>query len=218
MAGSNVDAVVETITEAVRNGRLVPGTRLVEADYTQDLGYSRSTVREAFQRLISTGLLTFERHRGVSVAKLTRKQAGDVYRVRATLEGLAARLATPHAVANATQYKQLQDELDAAVDAADLVEFSKLNTQFHNLIATSADNEYLLQAIRRFETSIFWLQFRVLVGQNAVFTTNDDHKLIVEAMVSGDADAAEQAMLSHILKAGELVQALDDDYFRMNSH
>lgn len=217
MAGSNVDAVVHTITEAVRNGRLVPGTRLVEADYTQDLGYSRSTVREAFQRLISSGLLTFERHRGVSVAKLTRKQAQDVYQVRATLEGLAARLATPHAVANVTQYRDLQDKLDAAVDAADLSEFSRLNTEFHSLIAVSADNEYLLQAIRRFETSIFWLQFRVLVGQNAVFTTNDDHKVIVDAMVAGEAAAAEAAMVSHILKAGALVQALDDDYFRLKS-
>ncbi|GLQ18996.1 GntR family transcriptional regulator [Maritalea porphyrae] len=214
MAGSNVEAVVNIITEAVRNGRLVPGTRLVEADYTQGLGYSRSTVREAFQRLISSGLLAFERHRGVSVCKLTRKQAIDVYRVRATLEGLAARLATPAAHEKAQQFIELQERLDAAVAKSDLSLFSKLNTEFHSMIADAADNDYLLQAIKRFETSIFWLQFRVLVGQNAVFTTNDDHQEIVRAFVAGDAAAAEAAMVRHILKASDLVQDLDDDYFQ----
>jgi len=213
MAGSNVEKVVSLITEAVRNGRLVPGTRLVEADYTQDLGFSRSTVREAFQRLISSGLLTFERHRGVSVCKLTRKEASDVYRVRANLEGLATRLATPNAQGHAGRYNDLQERLDKAVAEADLNSFSQLNTEFHNLIAQDADNNYLDEAIKRFETSIFWLQFRVLVGQNAVFTTNDDHQVIVDAMLAGDATAAEQAMVQHILKAGDLVQALDDDYF-----
>ncbi|WP_415157165.1 GntR family transcriptional regulator [Maritalea sp.] len=215
MAGSNVEAVVKIVTEAVRTGRLVPGTRLVEADYTQGLGYSRSTVREAFQRLISTGLLTFERHRGVSVCKLSRKQATDVYCVRATLEGLAARLATPFAQQNPERFQQLQAKLDDAVAQSDLSVFSRLNTDFHSLIAESADNDYLLQAIKRFETSIFWLQFRVLVGQNAVFTTNDDHQLIVREMLRGDEKGAEAAMVMHILKAGDLVQALDDDYFRV---
>lgn len=213
MAGSNVEAVVKIVTEAVRTGRLVPGTRLVEADYTQGLGYSRSTVREAFQRLISTGLLTFERHRGVSVCKLSRKQATDVYCVRATLEGLATRLATPFAQQNPERFQQLQAKLDDAVAQSDLSVFSRLNTDFHSLIAESADNDYLLQAIKRFETSIFWLQFRVLVGQNAVFTTNDDHQLIVREMLRGDEKGAEAAMVMHILKAGDLVQALDDDYF-----
>jgi len=214
MAGSNVEAVVTIITEAVRTGRLVPGTRLVEADYTHDLGCSRSTVREAFQRLISTGLLTFERHRGVSVCKLTRKQAHDVYCVRATLEGLAARLATPNVQSNPAPFEQLQQRLDDAVESTELSLFSKLNTEFHSQIAIVADNEYLLQAIKRFETSIFWLQFRVLVDQNAVFTTNIDHQLIVKAMTNGDSAAAEAAMVHHILKAGEVVQDLDDDFFR----
>ncbi|WP_299347501.1 GntR family transcriptional regulator [uncultured Maritalea sp.] len=216
MAGSNVEAVVNIVTEAVRTGRLAPGTRLVEADYTQGLGYSRSTVREAFQRLISSGLLAFERHRGVSVCKLTRKQATDVYCVRATLEGLATRLATPYAQENPERFVQLQTRLDEAVAAADLSLFSKLNTEFHSQIALAADNDYLLHAIKRFETSIYWLQFRVLVGQNAVFTTNDDHQLIVKAMISGDQIGAEAAMVQHILKAGDLVQALDDDYFQVS--
>jgi len=216
MAGSNVEAVVNIVTEAVRTGRLTPGTRLVEADYTQGLGYSRSTVREAFQRLISSGLLTFERHRGVSVCKLTRKQANDVYCVRATLEGLAARLATPYVQSNKDSFEQMQHQLDEAVANSDLSLFSKLNTEFHSRIAQAADNDYLLQAIKRFETTIYWLQFRVLVGQNAVFTTNDDHQLIVRSMISGDSDGAEKAMVEHILKAGELVQALDDDYFQVS--
>ena len=216
MAGSNVDTVVDAITEAVRNGRLVPGTRLVEADYTHDFGFSRSTVREAFQRLISTGLLTFERHRGVSVCKLTRKQAVDVYRVRANLEGLAARLATEQIKRAPEICLELQQKLDDAVEKSDLPLFSQLNTEFHALIAKAADNEYLLQAIQQFETSIFWLQFRVLVGQNAVFTTNDDHRLIVDAMVAGDAKRAERAMVDHIMKASKLVQELDDDYFKID--
>lgn len=211
---SSVESVVDMITDAVRTGRLAPGMRLVEAEFTQNLGVSRSTVREGFQRLIAAGLLISERHRGVSVRQFTRKQVHDLYVLRATLEALGVALATPHVHASPTNVLDLQRRMDAAETDRDLTLFSQLNTEFHHYLADLADNEYLKSVILQFETSIYWLQFRVLVDQQSVFRTNQDHRDIVKYMVSGQAQEAGAAMQQHILNAGEMVQALPSSHFK----
>ncbi|MCF4098953.1 GntR family transcriptional regulator [Maritalea mediterranea] len=214
MSESSVESVVQMITDAVRTGRLAPGMRLVEAEFTQNLGVSRSTVREGFQRLIAAGLLVSERHRGVSVRQFTRKQVNDLYVLRATLEALGVQLATPHVHAAPAYVEELQRKMDAAEAERDLTEFSQLNTAFHHHLADLADNEYLKNVILQFETSIYWLQFRVLVDQQSVFRTNQDHRDIVKHMVAGQALEAAAAMRQHILNAGEMVQALPSNHFK----
>lgn len=213
MSESSVEAVVQTITDAVRMGQLEPGMRLVEAEFTQNLQVSRSTVREGFQRLVAAGLLSSERHRGVRVRQFTRKQVHDLYVLRATLEGLGVELATEHVNAAPGTVLDLQRRMDAAEIDRDLKLFSQLNTEFHHYLAGLTDNEYLKSVIMQFETSIFWLQFQVLVDQQSVFRTNQDHRNIVKFMVSGQAQKAGAAMRQHILNAGKMVQALPSYHF-----
>ncbi|WP_246778354.1 GntR family transcriptional regulator [Maritalea myrionectae] len=215
MSESSVESVVQMITDAVRTGRLAPGMRLVEAEFTQNLGVSRSTVREGFQRLIAAGLLISERHRGVSVRQFSRKQVQDLYVLRGTLEALGVELATPFVQASPDHVLDLQRQMDAAEEARDLTAFSQLNTEFHHYLAELADNEYLQSVILQFETSIYWLQFRVLVDQQSVFRTNQDHRVIVEHMVAGRSLEAAAAMRQHILNAGDMVQALPSSHFKL---
>ncbi len=211
---SSVESVVQMITDAVRTGRLAPGMRLVEAEFTQNLGVSRSTVREGFQRLIAAGLLISERHRGVSVRQFTRKQVHDLYVLRGTLEALGVELATPKVRMAPERALELQRQMDAAETDRDLTSFSQLNTEFHHYLADLADNEYLKSVILQFETSIYWLQFRVLVDQQSVFRTNQDHRSIVSHMVAGRSLEAGAAMRQHILNAGEMVQSLPGSHFK----
>lgn len=211
---SSVESVVQMITDAVRTGRLAPGMRLVEAEFTQNLGVSRSTVREGFQRLIAAGLLTSERHRGVSVRQFTRKQVHDLYVLRANLEGLGAELATSKVAEAPAIIQNLQQQMDDAENERDLTKFSQLNTEFHHYLADMANNEYLKSVILQFETSIYWLQFRVLVDQQSVFRTNQDHRVIVEHMVAGRGAEAAAAMRQHILNAEEMVQSLPSSHFK----
>src|SRR5690606_31492889 len=94
---SAVELVTAYIRQAMRDGRLVPGQRLVEPDLIATLGVSRGTVREALTRLQGEGLIEFERHRGARIRILTRAKVLELNQIRAVVEGLGARLAALHA-------------------------------------------------------------------------------------------------------------------------
>ncbi len=214
MSDSSVQSVVSAVTEAVRSGRLVPGHRLVEAEYVKRLNVSRSTVREAFQRLVADGLLHFERHRGVTVRQLSRKEVQDLYQVRASLEGLAARLAAPVLAKAPKKLESLQARMDKAVAKGDMAAFSRGNVAFHQLIHDAADNALASELNERFAHSLYWLQFRVMVDAARVFDTNAGHRKVTAALIAGDAAKADRTMQAHIRDAHALVEALPDDHFK----
>ena len=90
---SSSDRVVETIVKGIRDGRLVPGQRLVESDLTTRLGVSRGPVRDALKRLAAEDLVKLSRHKGAYISALSRRDATDLLLVLVVLTGLMAR---PH--------------------------------------------------------------------------------------------------------------------------
>ncbi|MEM8658250.1 MAG: GntR family transcriptional regulator, partial [Pseudomonadota bacterium] len=86
----------DMVLDAIDKGEFRPGDRLVEADLADRFGVSRTPIREAFQRLETQGVLVRD-GRSLIVASLSHDQMGELYVLRAELEGLAARLAAQHA-------------------------------------------------------------------------------------------------------------------------
>ncbi len=212
-AASTVETVVAAITDGVRQCLLVPGQRLVEADFTRRLGVGRGSVREAFRRLTADGLLAFVPHRGVSVRQLTRAEVDNLFDIRAALEVLAVQLALPGLAAAPGALLDLQGRLDAAAAAGDMTAFSGLNRDWHALLATAAANPQLDQMIGRLGNSIYWLQFRVLVDRERIFATNIQHRAVTDAVVASDAEAAALAMRAHVDGSRRLIQSLPDSCF-----
>ncbi|MFC5586299.1 GntR family transcriptional regulator [Nitratireductor kimnyeongensis] len=210
---STVETVADALTEAVRTGRLVPGQRLTESEFTNRLGVSRSSVREAFRRLTADGLLAAEPHRGVMVRQLSRVEVDNLFQVRGALEALAVTLALPALHQAPSTLVALQRDLDAAVEQGDMNRFSKLNGQFHRLFRETAENPLLSDTLTRLSNSLYWLQFRVLVDHSHVFDTNQQHREVTECVVANDEDGARDAMLRHIENARKLIQSLPDDHF-----
>lgn len=210
---STVQAVADSITEAVRQGQLVPGQRLIEADFTRRFGVSRSSVREAFQRLIADGLLSFVPNKGVMVRQYSRKDVDDLFQVRAVLEGLAVRLATPVLAAAPGRLSQVVEALTAAELTGDLTALSDQNRQFHDLIIRAANNPLLAGQLDRLRNSVYWLQFRVLVDRDSVFRTNQQHRDMAAAILANHAGEAEAVMLAHVDLARRVIQGLPDGLF-----
>ena len=90
---SLAEHIVEDLEKKIIGGSLKPGQRLIEQALCDAFGVSRAPVREAFQVLENRGFVVREPRKGVSVAKATRQEAEDIYRIRASLEGLATALA-----------------------------------------------------------------------------------------------------------------------------
>lgn len=212
-SASTVFTVASAITTAVRSGHLVPGQRLTEAEFTRRLGVSRSSVREAFQRLAADGLLLLEPHRGVTVRQLSRHEVDNVFQVRASLEALSVRLAAPRLTASPDVLIGIQEQLDAAAAAGDMSRFSDLNWRFHALFTQTAQNDLLTDMLRRLSNTVYWLQFRVIVAQHDVFATNRQHRRLVDAIVAGNAAAAEATIVEHVETSRKLIQSLSDDHF-----
>lgn len=213
IGASTIQSVASAITSAIRAGHLAPGQRLTEIEFTRRLGVSRSSVREAFQRLIADGLLALEPHRGVTVRQLSRKEVDNLFQIRGSLEALAVRLALPLLSTSPARLLAIQEELDQAADNGEMNRFSNLNRQFHALFTEAADNALLAEMLGRLSNSIYWLQFRVLVDKRDVLDTNNQHRQLVRAVLAGDGAAAEAAILDHVETARRLIQSLTDDYF-----
>lgn len=208
-----VQHVSDAITNAIREGRLVPGQRLTEIDFAKRLGVSRPSVREAFRQLTADGLLHSQPYRGVSVRHMTRREVDDLFVVRGALEGLAVRLATPILQGDTLQLRSIQAELDSAEARNDLAAMSRHNLAFHMLFADVTGNALLSEQLRRISNSVYWLQFRVLVADDKVLQTNPQHRDIVDAVLAGDAAKAEATMIDHVDHSRQLVQSLPDTHF-----
>jgi len=90
---SLAEHIVEELEKKIVDGALQPGQRIIEEALCKTLGVSRSPVREAFQILESRGFVVREPRKGISVARSTQREAEDIYRIRASLDGLATSLA-----------------------------------------------------------------------------------------------------------------------------
>lgn len=191
--------VADWIRERIRLGRFVPGQRLIEADIVDQVGASRSKVREALQRLQADGLVTIEEFRGASVRRIGPDEVRQIYRARMALEGLAA---ADFAAADAPKLKQrlqeIQDAMDQWRENGGHERFAELNSQWHRLIVQGSGNAYLSEFLSRLTVPIYRLFFSSFYTERRVDEANADHQKITAAIVAGRAEEAEAAMRRHI--------------------
>lgn len=208
-------ATADWIRERIRTGRLAPGQRLVEADLIEELGASRSKVREALQRLETEGLVTIEEFRGASVKRVGRDEVRQIYRARMVLEGLAA---ADFAAADAPKLKQrladLQEEMNAAIESGGHERFARLNSAWHALITEGSDNAYVARFLSGLTVPIYRLLFSSFYTTQRIEAANADHKVITAAIVEGRAADAERAMRRHVSDGLAALSDINDHFDR----
>jgi DNA-binding GntR family transcriptional regulator len=190
---SLAEHIVEDLERKIIDGSLKPGQRLIEQTLCDTLGVSRAPVREAFQILENRGFVVREPRKGVSVAKTSLQEAEDIYRIRASLEGLATALAvrkrTPELLA------ALQAMHQRMVDAArqnDLESYHRLNRQFHALIIGACGNPRLIRLIETFDKQTMRYRLAVTNAPGWMEKSTGLHAATVASFEAGDADAAER--------------------------
>lgn len=219
---SNTEAVTARLRELIVDGTLPQGERVTEIGLASRLQVSRTPVRLALATLEQEDLVEGAPNRGFRVRRFTVDYMREIIEVRATLEGMAARLAAekgPSDQQDATLSACIEavDALIAAKqhDRAAFQKFSDVNVQFHATIAEIAGNDALARLLER-STAI---PFRsapllyVLPVEDALGTLVDaqrDHVRLVEAIRAGEGTRAEFLMREHALlplaKAAQLSQ------------
>lgn len=173
----------------------------MEDRLAQNLGVSRVPIREALRVLGTEGLVTIAPRRGATVAGLSRVEASEMIEVRATLEGLNARLAARRrnpAVIEAL--RTVLEEGNRAAAANDSDALDPLNARFHDLLAQAGSNKTLGDLMRglRERTGII---FAPLTHERARVTW-DEHAAILRAVIAGDEDLAAILATRHVVHAG----------------
>lgn len=204
-APSLAEQVVEAVQGGIRSGRLVPGELYSVYQLANDLGTSRSPVREALLRLAETGIVTFERNRGFRIQAPGPREIAEVFSVRLALEAPAARLAAVKVTPNdLARIEGIFQRLEAAAESGDELEFMHLDQLLHETVFDIAGNEYAKKIIDNIRSATR------LVGAS---TTNDrtlieicrEHVPIINALRAHDADEAERAMTEHVHRTGRLL-------------
>lgn len=188
--GSTVDYVVGQVREALLSGRLALGQRLIEADMTRELSISRGIWREAMRRLAAEGVVELVPNRGALVRRLSRQDIIDRFRIRQSLEGLAASLAAARMADPAER-----ERFRAALKLSDRAEAPRaVNFRIHRAIAEGAGNPQLLDIILQ----LWGAELRG--PENAAYwhASAAEHDLILAAVLAGDSAAAELAMRQHL--------------------
>jgi len=206
---STVERILLKIRDGIRNGAYAPGQRMVEADFTAELGVSRGPVREAFRRLAAEGLLTEEHHRGMRVRQITLDELKKIYRVREMLEGLAARMAAENVAqgGSAKQLQQIAKQLERAMEDGDMQVYFDLNASLHEEIIRLGQAPILERIMPQLNTHVFRMQFWHLLKTEHAKQSNEGHRAIVHAIVEGDPDEAERQMRAHVRASGERMLA-----------
>ncbi|CAM2139831.1 GntR family transcriptional regulator, transcriptional repressor for pyruvate dehydrogenase complex [Pararobbsia alpina] len=204
--------VRDALLDAIQSGELTPGAKLVEVEWANRLGVSRAPVREAFRALEQAGLLEMYRNRGVFVRTVSEHEADELRAVRALLESHACRLLAERLDAgNAAELHRLVDAMSDALTLDDRERYAQLNRAFHDLIVASAGNRKL-HGIYRDMIDQLHLSTRAGTDEAPVDAMRGvlaEHRALVTALASRDADAAAQIMHRHIVTQAHPAQSFN---------
>jgi len=170
-------------------------TRLTEQSLSNQLGISKSPVREALNSLHTQGLIRIESRRGAYLRRFTTQEVKDLYDLRETLEVYAVGVAivTPELLANLRRSIEHTRKL---LKANDRIGHIEEDTRFHGLIASATCNAELGRVLANIQNQI-WLCRRKTYDLSAS-TTPSAHKAILEALERGSRKEAQSAMRNHI--------------------
>ncbi|KSU61799.1 GntR family transcriptional regulator [[Bacillus] enclensis] len=178
----------EYIRDQILNGELERGTKLIEEKLAEQLGVSRTPIRESIRKLEQEGLVKQKR-----VVNPTDMDLRHYFQVRILLEGFAARSAATYM--NEADLNQLKECIDIGRNGTN-EEIMEANKQFHDIIVNATNNPVMVDTIERMQ-SIIYLFRKTVVYHNRPFLI-DEHQEIYDAIVAHNGDEAERLMKEHI--------------------
>lgn len=197
--------VYENLQNMIIRGDLEPGSKLTEDELAQSMNISRAPIREALNMLERDGFTKIIPRKGAIVAEVTVKDARDIWKCRLALEPFAAKEALPNIP---------RQEIEAAMAHLEDLEnnpysfenYVDSDLEVHALYCKHLDNEYLksiLNNLKAHSIRVRWIKEAKNSRSLNSYTSIQEHKAIVEAFLSGDADLVFQRVQEHLQKSAD---------------
>ena len=199
------DVVFENLRSAILEGKLKSGQRLMEVQLAEQLGVSRTPVREAIRKLELEGLVVMLPRKGAYVANISVKDLMDVLEIRASLEGLGASLAAERRTEeDIKNLEEIEEEFEQAVITQDIDMLLKKDIEFHECIFKAANNKKL-EMINSLWEQVQRFRITYVSDSNASLSLIDEHRIILNAIKEGNVADGKKAAIEHIEKAEQFM-------------
>ncbi|WP_159501105.1 GntR family transcriptional regulator [Microbacterium sp. 18062] len=186
-----------TLRERIIAGEIGPERRLYESALTDELGTSRTPIREALAMLEKDGILARER-RGYRVRERTMQEVLDYFDVRGALEAAAAEAAADRATP--LERAQMVAFLKSAAAASDEAERSELHQQWHRTLHRASHNEALVEFITRAETLVSLHRRPWASSISGSMQSQEEHEAVLDAILARDPELARREMAMHMAR------------------
>lgn len=205
-ASSLRQQVTDRLREAILDGRLAPGARLVERELCSLLDVSRTLLREALQHLQAEGLIVVVPHRGPSVARIDAAEAREIYQVRESLEALAGAGFARHASeAQRRALRQALRELAGAARSAQPARLLAAKNRFYATLLEGCGNRVVGQLLTQLNNRVMPLRRLSLAQPGRLAHTLAELEAVVDAVEARDARRAGRLCAAHVRAAAAVV-------------
>ena len=188
------ELVCENIRQAIIDGTFSPGERLMEIQLADEMGVSRTPVREAIRKLELEGFVVMIPRRGTYVADISIKDITEIYEIRISLDilaaGLAAERITDEELEKLNSYLV---EIGRYVPAMDMDKIVELDTAFHDILYKATRNERLVSVIGNLREQLTGIRGRSMSYPGRLVETMDEHRALVDSIASRDVERAQRA-------------------------
>ena len=194
--------VFNQIRNDILNGVYEPGDNLIETKLSEEMGVSRTPVREALRQLELEGLVQSVPNKGVTVKGVSEQDIQDIYTIRMLIEGLAARWAaekiTPSELEELKEAVELEEFYTKKNDYGHLLKF---DTRFHDIIFRASKSMPLMHTLSTFHHYVQKARKLSMSSPRRAEEVLEEHKAILQAIIERDADKAERLTTEHVRNA-----------------
>lgn len=198
--------VRETLRQAILNGDLAGGTRLVQAELAERLEVSTTPVREALRDLASEGLIQFDPHRGGVVSEIKIEELEEIYNLRILLEVEAVRLATENMTSECLdRARAIHERMQSVPQSAEWV---MLNREFHMTIYEASNSPRLVAILQGLiDSSMMYVGAAWRVLPDIREQGGADHEELLNQLAAGDAEGAASVIKRHMTIATSILRS-----------
>lgn len=189
------------------DGTLLPGEKLNDKELADALGVSRTPIRESLQLLETQGFVKMYPGKATQVTEVDRNSIYELLPPLAALQALSAELAIPHLTNDVvTMLEEKNEQLAKAIQSNNSFSALKIDEDFHQIIVSAANNQYLSKMIESLQPHVRRLFFHnsIVITEQSV----EEHNKIISSMQKGDAEKVAKIMKTNWLRAIEEFQSL----------
>ena len=211
---SIADQIFEQLERDILSGKYARGELLTELRLSEELGVSRTPIREAIRRLEQENILE-EAGRGVTVVGISQEDMLDMYEIRIRIEGLAAEWAAKRITAEELrgmgETLELQRYYTEKNDSGHSDQIKNLDSQFHEMIYRACGSRALTDTLLNLHKKMTKFRMASVSKHSRALQSVEEHEAILAALNAHDSAGANEAMTRHVINARDRMRELGDE-------